>query len=252
MGSESRVSAGPRGMTGSIESLPLVGDFRQRGLEMTRLETFTDAAFAFAVTLLVIGGGDAIPRSFDEMQLAIKQVPAFAASFLNIIWFWYAHHIWSRRYGLDDGVSIILSLLLVFVVLIYVYPLKAVYSGAIDFFSGGYFGSYFRLESVGDLRSIFVIFGSGFAALSILTALLYVHAYAKREELVLSAIERFHTISEIRFWTIAIIVPVVSIVLAATLPDPWVVAAGMWYAVFAPVYAIHGYRRAKAAERLAD
>lgn len=235
----------------SLESLPVVGDFRQRGLDMTRLETFTDAAFAFAVTLLVIGGGDAIPRSFDEMQLAMKQVPAFAASFLNIIWFWYAHHIWSRRYGLDDGVSICLSLLLVFVVLIYVYPLKAVYSGAIDFFSGGYFGSYFRIESVADLRSIFVIFGSGFAALSLLTALLNVHAYAKRDALALSNAEKFHTVSVIRYWAIAVLVSVISIGLSLALPDAYVVAAGMWYAVFGPVYAIHGYQRAKAAERLA-
>jgi uncharacterized membrane protein len=217
---------------------------------MTRLETFTDAAFAFAVTLLVIGGGDAIPRSFEEMQLAMKQVPAFAASFLNIIWFWYAHHVWSRRFGLDDRISILLSLLLVFVVLIYVYPLKAVYSGALDYFSGGYFGSYFRLESAADLRSMFVIFGSGFAALSLLTALLNVHAWALRDALSLSAVERFHTVSVIQYWAIAVVVPIGSILLALTLPDTLVVVAGMIYAVFAPIFAFHGLRRARALERL--
>jgi uncharacterized membrane protein len=77
----------------------VVDGFRQRGEEMTRLETFTDAAFAFAVTLLVVGGGDAIPTNFDELILAMKQVPAFAASFANIMLFWYAHHVWSRRPG---------------------------------------------------------------------------------------------------------------------------------------------------------
>ena len=93
---------------------------------MTRLETFTDAAFAFAVTLLVVGGGDSVPANFTEMVLALKQVPAFAASFANIMLFWYAHHVWSRRFGLDDTASIFLSLVLIFVVLIYVYPLKAI------------------------------------------------------------------------------------------------------------------------------
>jgi hypothetical protein len=34
--------------------------FRLRGEEMTRIETFTDAAFAFAVSLLVIAG-DTVP-----------------------------------------------------------------------------------------------------------------------------------------------------------------------------------------------
>ena len=73
----------------------------------------------------------------------MKQVPAFAASFANIMLFWYAHHVWSRRFGLDDAGTVFLSLLLIFLVLIYVYPLKAIYSGAIEFFSGGYFPSYF-------------------------------------------------------------------------------------------------------------
>jgi uncharacterized membrane protein len=48
---------------------------------MTRLETFTDAAFAFAVTLLVAGGGDSVPMNFGEMTAGLKQIPAFAASF---------------------------------------------------------------------------------------------------------------------------------------------------------------------------
>ena len=99
-----------------LAGMPTKDGFRQRGMEMTRLETFTDAAFAFAVTLLVVGGGDSIPMNFDEMVNALKQVPAFAASFANIMWFWHAHHVWSRRFGLEDTKSIVLSLVLVFVV----------------------------------------------------------------------------------------------------------------------------------------
>ncbi len=98
--------------TDGLADLPKKNGFRQRGSEMTRLETFTDAAFAFAVTMLVVGGGDAIPTSFEEMILALKQVPAFAASFSNIMLFWYAHHRWSRRYGLEDAVSVTLSVTL--------------------------------------------------------------------------------------------------------------------------------------------
>jgi len=91
------VAASENYSAGRLTTLPAKNGFRQRGVEMSRLETFTDAAFAFAVTLLVIGGGDSIPMSFEEMVRAIKQVPAFAASFANIMLFWYAHHIWSRR-----------------------------------------------------------------------------------------------------------------------------------------------------------
>ena len=130
-----------------LAELPVKNGFRQRGIEMTRLETFVDAAFAFAVTLLVVGGGDSVPSNSEELRLALNQVPAFAASFANIMLFWYAHHKWSRQFGLDDMKSVLISLALIFVVLIYVYPLKATYSGAISFFSNGYFEPFFEVNS---------------------------------------------------------------------------------------------------------
>lgn len=49
-----------------INSLPLKDGFRLRGTEMTRLETFLDAAFAFATTLLVISVGS-IPENYQEL-----------------------------------------------------------------------------------------------------------------------------------------------------------------------------------------
>lgn len=39
-----------------LDPPPRLSGFRLRGLEMARLETFIDAAFAFAITMLVIGG----------------------------------------------------------------------------------------------------------------------------------------------------------------------------------------------------
>ncbi len=235
-----------------LATLPVKNGFRQRGMEMTRLETFTDAAFAFAVTLLVIGGGDSIPASFEEMIRALKQVPAFACSFANIMLFWYAHHIWSRRFGLEDAGSVILSLLLIFLVLIYVYPLKAIYSGAIHFFSRGYFESYFGMSSFDDLRSMFLIFGIGYATLSGVIILLNRHALAKQEELALSRLEQFDTQTQIDHWLINIIVPVVSIVLAILLPDRLVVLAGIFYGVFGVVLPWHGIRRSRSRQMLFD
>jgi len=218
--------------TNQLEALPVVGDFRMRGTEMTRLETFTDAAFAFAVTLLVVGGGDAIPSSFDEMTRALKQVPAFAASFANITFFWYAHHRWSRRFGMENAGAVFLSLLLIFVVLIYVYPLKAIYSGAFQFFSGGYLESYFDLQSVDDLRSMFVIFGTAYAGLSFVILLLNRQALKKRGELGLNEQEVFDTRTEIQHWLINMAVPLASIILALALPDSMLVVAGLIYGVY--------------------
>ena len=55
---------------------PIERGRRLRGLPMTRVETFADAAFAFAVTLLVISVDD-VPRTFDELIVALKSVPIF-------------------------------------------------------------------------------------------------------------------------------------------------------------------------------
>ena len=45
-----------------LEGLTVEDRFRLRGLEVTRLDTFVDAAFAFVLTLLVISF-DAIPSN---------------------------------------------------------------------------------------------------------------------------------------------------------------------------------------------
>ena len=233
-----------------MESLPVVDGFRQRGVEMTRLETFADAAFAFAVTLLVVAGGDTVPASFEEMMLAMKQVPAFAASFANIMLFWYAHHRWSRRFGLVGPGSVLLTLLLIFVMLIYVYPLKAIYSGAFDFFTGGYLASYFELRSVADLRDMFIIFGAGYAALSGVIVLLNRHALGKSEALSLTAFERFETVTEVQHWLINMSVPLISIGLAIVMPDGLVVVAGLCYFLFGIFIPWHDTVRRRAADKI--
>src|SRR5262245_63728645 len=75
---------------------------------MTRLETFIDAAFAFAITMLVIATQQ-IPDDIETLLAAFKNVPAFVTSIIVLGIFWRGHWLWSRRYGLEDGVSIFIS-----------------------------------------------------------------------------------------------------------------------------------------------
>ena len=83
------------------ETLPLMANgFRDRGAQATRLEAFVDAAFAFALTMVVVAGST-IPGSVEALVQAMTSIPAYAASFLLIMRFWSAHAEWSRRYGLD-------------------------------------------------------------------------------------------------------------------------------------------------------
>lgn len=79
-----------------------------RGADMTRTDTFTDAAFAFAVSLLVLST-DSLPTRFDQLTDALLGVPVFAPAFALIMTFRRGHWTWSRRFGIEDGHSIALS-----------------------------------------------------------------------------------------------------------------------------------------------
>lgn len=91
-----------------LDALPRLRRFRLRGLEMTRLETFVDATFAFAITTLVIAG-EKVPSNINELLGAFRNVPAFIASIIVLGIFWRGHWLWRRRFGLEDSVSIFLS-----------------------------------------------------------------------------------------------------------------------------------------------
>lgn len=79
-------TAGKQWTETELNSLTVESQFRLRGLEVTRLDTFIDAAFAFVLTLLVISF-DEIPSNYAEMMAAVKRIPAFSASFAIIMMF---------------------------------------------------------------------------------------------------------------------------------------------------------------------
>ena len=64
-------SAGKQWTKTELDRLTVESGFRLRGLEVTRLDTFIDAAFAFVLTLLVISF-DEIPSTYAEMLAAAK------------------------------------------------------------------------------------------------------------------------------------------------------------------------------------
>ena len=199
---------------------PLRADgFRERGAAVTRLEAFVDAAFAFAVTLLVISL-DSIPDSIDGLYEALKGAPAFLASFAQLAMFWRAHVVWTRRYGLDDGMTLVLSLLLVFLALVYVYPLKVLFGVFFGWVSRGWLPANFAIESVADLREMFMIYAGAFASLGLVIAAFYRHAWRRRAALGLSLREQVSTREEILAWLFCVLVAMFSALLALTLPTP--------------------------------
>src|SRR5437016_2248033 len=74
-------------MPADLDALPRLRGFRLRGMEMTRLETFIDAAFAFAISMLVIAAQQ-IPDNIQALLAAFKNVPTFVCciAVLGIYW----------------------------------------------------------------------------------------------------------------------------------------------------------------------
>src|SRR6266481_6132403 len=172
-----------------LDQLPKLRGFRLRGIEMTRLETFIDAAFAFTITILVIAPQQ-VPDNIDALLAAFRNVPAFVTSVLVIGIFWRGHWLWSRRYGLEDGPSIFISWALVVTILIYVYPLRVLFSSLWFYLSGGLVGQTFRVHSEDQARAIFSLFAIGFIALSMEILLLNFHAWRLRQPLRLNEREQ--------------------------------------------------------------
>ena len=232
-----------------LDLLPRLGGFRLRGLDMTRLETFVDATFAFAITMLVIAGQQ-VPDQIDVLLNAFKNVPAFAASVASLYFFWRGHWRWSRRYGLEDGVSILISWALIFTMLIYVYPLKIIFAAMFYTLSGHRVGQVITVQTIGQGRALFAVYALGFIALALEIVLLNARAWRLRRALQLNALEKELTRMEITGWCIPVSVGIVSLILALTLPPDRIGWAGWSYflmSILIPLYRITRKRKLEAA-----
>jgi uncharacterized membrane protein len=189
----------------------------ERGDKVTRLEAFVDAAFAFAVTLLVISG-DQIPTSIAMLVDALKQLPSYAASFALIMQFWVNHADWSRRFGLEDPISERLSLALVFVLLIFVYPLKMVFASFFALISSGYLPTRFDIANWSELPVLFQTFALGFGLMALVVALLYGRAAKLGPTLGFSAAEIAYARYKWRMWATVVAVSALSFTLATFIP----------------------------------
>jgi len=215
--------------------------FRLRGREVSRVEAFSDVVFGFALTLIVVSLE--VPKTFAELMTEMRGFLAFAICFAMLTWIWHVHHTFFRRYAMTDEITIALNTVLLFLVLFYIYPLK------------------FMFELVtGDVRDVthangvllFKIYGLGFAGIFLIFCLMYVHAWRRREQLELNAVERYDTITNLIMYSSYILVGILSVVLAVTgVSLGW---AGWSYFLLGPVSGVIGFvrgsRRARVSERM--
>src|SRR5881394_3329607 len=99
-----------------------VGDdnkFRWRSHDVSRVEGLSDAVFGFAITLLVVSLE--VPHTFGQLMETMKGFVSFAVCFALLMQVWHSHYAYFRRYGLEDGATIVLNSVLLFVVVFFVY-----------------------------------------------------------------------------------------------------------------------------------
>src|SRR6266404_2140889 len=217
--------------------------FRIRGREVTRLEAFSDAVFAFALTLLVVSLE--VPKTFADLMETMRGFLAFGVCFAILAMIWNTHYIYSRRFGLEDSFVRFLTCVLLFVVLLYVYPLKFLFN---LFINGMILRGARGQLTMPQGTALFVIYGLGFAAIYLALTALYLHAYKRRDELELTPLETFDTRWEIYGLLCQAAVGVTSIVIALT--QRFGDLPGFIYFALFPVMSIHGAIRRRGRRRL--
>ena len=214
----------------SLAKLPVKSGYRLRGENMTRIEVFSDAAFAFAVTLLVISLSE-IPQNLEQLLSAMYGVPSFAGSFAVMTLIWFSHRQWSERFGLDDGPSTFLTLTLIFVVLIYVYPLKLIMDLTFYGFSSKYFPTEFSIGSGYDVAILVALFGLGFTIVAAVQLGLYKRVSLKEGELCLNKLESLLVRKEQIMLMVQVSIGLLVTVLAVTLSSTIGYLAGIMFAL---------------------
>ncbi len=229
--------------------------FRWRGLEVTRIEGFSDAVFAFAVTLLVISLE--VPDTFGELLEKMHGFVAFAISFTLLFVVWYDHYTFFRRYGLKDAATAWLNAALMFVVLFYVYPLKFLFSLLVKLVTRSSLtvhlpgGEVANIIEGTQVPTLMIIFGAGMIAVSFIFAALYFRAYRMRRKLDLNAIEVIDTQASIQTHLIYMMIAILSIAIAIVGGPRCAGLAGWSYWLVGPAQAVNGILMGRRKEKVA-
>lgn len=229
--------------------------FRWRGREVSRIEALSDAVFGFAITLLVVSLE--VPRTAAELLQAMRGMVAFAACFAMLFLVWHHQYRFFRRYGLEDGVTMMLNAVLLFVVLFFVYPLKFLWGHMIGRAMGdpawvlGPDGVRVPVIGAGDAGALMVVFGSGYVAVFAIFALLHLHALRRRDELQLDALELWDTRDNVRETLLNVAIGACSIAIVLIGGPERTALSGLIYWLVGPLLGVHGWLSGAARGRLA-
>ncbi len=183
----------------------------RRSVGEKRLDAFVDAAFAFAVSILIIGIGDKV-ESFDDLLAAFSFVPAFLVSLIIILGFWWAHRQYTEIVSRRDKVSGAFSILIMFIIMVFVYPVSFLAQALLHWLTDAWLPG--QGLHPGQIRTIYQIFGAGFALLSGIYALLYFRATRGRIRMRLRSHFRPIALRASAWWAACGVTSILSIITA--------------------------------------
>jgi hypothetical protein len=160
--------------------------FRLRGTAPSRIDSFSDVVFGFALTLIVVSSE--VPRTYDQFHQILLGLYPFAICFGIFFSVWHAHYRFFRRYGVHDNATIWINCVLLFTVMFYVYPLKFLFTIALDNSTPVFSSPY-------QSRELIIVYGAGFTAIYFSLAALYWNAWRQRRPLDLSPLETTLTLA---------------------------------------------------------
>jgi len=230
-------------------------EFRFRGEEPGRLENFSDAVFALAITLLLISTSP--PTTFQQIKRFVWDIIPFCACIALIIMIWHEHFTFFFRYGLRNGKVVFLNTLFLVIVLFYVYPLK--FLTKLILFPVGYLVHQPELvtELKGmirgdDMADLMIIYGLGAAGVFFILVLMYRYALKHAAELELNEIELFDTRMSMQSNLLMGAIPLLSVALAIIFRNQWYagMVSGFTYMLYTPIMFIYGTRSTKNRKKL--
>jgi uncharacterized membrane protein len=221
---------------------------RWRSHEPTRLETFSDAVFAFAVTLVIVSLE--VPKTFNELFETMKGFMAFGACFGILFLIWNSQNIFFRRFGLTDAWTTTLNGFLLFLVLTYTYPLKflftLVFSGNVTINNG----QSMAMISDAQVPTLMYVYDTGYTLIYLLFYLMYRHAHRHAEKLELTPFEVFETQSQMFLNMINVLIGILGIVITIALPQGFKGASGYTYMLIPVAYWVFFSGRARRSKKL--
>ncbi|MEM7382491.1 MAG: TMEM175 family protein [Bacteroidota bacterium] len=192
---------------------------------VSRVEAFSDAVFAFAATLLVVSVGS--DNSSSILRIDWVVFLSFGVSFFVLVSLWWLHYNFFRRTDYMDNWIIAINAVLLFVILYYIFPLKSL----INSMTGKV-----AMRTIEDLGTLFQLYSLGFFLIFGCLALMYYRVYAKTKSTKPNIQLLFYT----RHFGIYVGVSILSILLSTFQIGLDFFLPGIIYVLLGPLCYAHG------------